>query len=84
MPDPVLLPRNHRTEIAIAFLRYEGTMKKLAALLSLLFCLGACAEDATQNARCAREAPANSRYRWGYYPGYGCGPITPSVTAPFG
>jgi hypothetical protein len=59
-------------------------MMRLAALLSLLFWLTACAQTAAENARCAGEAPANARYRWGHYAGDGCGPITPGVTAPFG
>ena len=60
---------------------------RLAALLSLLFCLTACSADSAENERCEREAPAGPTLRampWGYYPGYGCGPIPPQVSAPFG
>jgi hypothetical protein len=75
---------SRRAEIVIAFGHWTGTMIKLAASLSLIFWLAACSANIAQNERCAREAPANARYPWGYYAGYGCGPITPSVTAPFG
>jgi hypothetical protein len=58
---------------------------RLAVVFSLLVCLTACSQGAPEeNARCAREAPPDARYPWGYYAGYGCGPITPRVTAPFG
>jgi hypothetical protein len=56
---------------------------KSAALL-LLFFLTACSTSVTQNASCAQQTPSDARYRWGYYAGYGCGPVTPRVTAPFG
>ena len=68
---------------------------RLAALLSLLFCLTACSADSAENERCKREAPTNAterwgdyqrgyRQRWGYYPGYGCGVIPRQVSRPFG
>jgi hypothetical protein len=57
---------------------------KSAALLGLLFFLTACSATVAQNEDCARQTPPDSRYRWGYYAGHGCGPITPGVTAPFG
>jgi hypothetical protein len=57
---------------------------RFAALLSLLFCLGACSADTPQNEACKRQAPPNSTERWGYYPGYGCGVIPRQVSAPFG
>lgn len=62
-------------------------MMKRTRLLLFVFLLSACAADDGQNARCASEAPATGTIRampWGYYPGYGCGPIPPPVSAPFG
>jgi len=65
--------------------RKEEKMIRLAALVSLLFCLTACSADlSAQNERCKREAPANATERWGYYPGYGCGVIPRQVSGPFG
>jgi hypothetical protein len=48
--------------------------------LSLATVLGACASDAhsVRDLDCAKEA--RGTLRWGYYPGYGCGPIPPAQT----
>jgi len=46
----------------------------LVATLALL--LAGCAGSSAQNAACARLARGN--LRWGYYPGYGCGPVPPA------
>ncbi|HKT17013.1 MAG TPA: hypothetical protein VJR47_03155 [Stellaceae bacterium] len=55
-------------------------MKRIILFLSLLFCLAACADDSGRNAQCARERPAGSTMRWGYFPGYGCGPVPRAQT----
>lgn len=49
------------------------------------FLLTGCAADQAQNAACAQQAlaaPPSVRgdLPWGYYPGYGCGPIPPAQT----
>lgn len=48
----------------------------LVATLGLL--LIGCAATGAENADCARLAQGN--LRWGYYPGYGCGPVPPAQT----
>lgn len=45
--------------------------------LSLATLLTACAPD-PRNTGCAPASP--STLRWGYYPGYGCGPVPPAQT----
>lgn len=47
------------------------------ALACALFLAG-CADTSAQNAACAQQASGN--LRWGYYPGYGCGPVPPAQT----
>jgi hypothetical protein len=41
--------------------------------------LAACAGTDPRNGDCARQAQ-NGSLRWGYYPGYGCGPVPPAIT----
>lgn len=48
----------------------------LFATLALL--LIGCAGNAAQDNDCARLARGD--LRWGYYPGYGCGPVPPAQT----
>jgi hypothetical protein len=61
-------------------------LRTAIAVLALLFLLTGCAADNAQNAACAREAhgTASATVRgplpWGYYPGYGCGPVPPPQT----
>ncbi|HEY1505652.1 MAG TPA: hypothetical protein VGF92_15195 [Stellaceae bacterium] len=40
--------------------------------------LAGCADSSAQNAVCAQQAQEN--LHWGYYPGYGCGPVPPAQT----
>jgi len=47
-------------------------------VLGLALCLAGCAAGSDPNAECARQRPADSRLPWGYFPGYGCGPVTPA------
>jgi len=49
----------------------------ILALACALFLAG-CADTGAQNAACAQQARGN--LRWGYYPGYGCGPVPPAQT----
>lgn len=55
-------------------------MKRIILFLSLALGLAACASDQTQNAQCARERPAGATLPWGYFPGYGCGPVPRAAT----
>jgi hypothetical protein len=41
------------------------------------FLLTACAGNDPRNLVCARMAQPGG-LRWGYYPGYGCGPVPPA------
>jgi hypothetical protein len=43
------------------------------------FALTACSTNNPQNAACRAEAHGGSLL-WGYYPGYGCGPVPPAQT----
>jgi hypothetical protein len=53
---------------------------------ALLFLLAGCGADSAQNAACAQQphsaTPSTVRgpLPWGYYPGYGCGPVPPAQT----
>ena len=47
----------------------------MLAVFCVLFLAG-CANTTAQNMACAQQAQGN--LRWGYYPGYGCGPVTPA------
>jgi ABC-type uncharacterized transport system auxiliary subunit len=51
-----------------------------AAILALTcaLCLAGCADTSAQNDACAQQVHDN--LRWGYYPGYGCGPVPPAQT----
>jgi len=43
--------------------------------------LSGCASTQAQNADCARQSVTGIRtMRWGYYPGFGCGPVPPAQT----
>ena len=49
----------------------------LCAVLSLL--LAACSAGApSDDAACAAQSQGGMR--WGYFPGYGCGPVPPALT----
>ena len=43
------------------------------------FLLTGCAANDPRNLACERMAQAGG-LRWGYYPGYGCGPVPPAQT----
>jgi len=49
----------------------------ILATICALFLAG-CADTSAQNAECQKQA--NGNLRWGYYPGYGCGPVPPAQT----
>jgi len=57
-------------------------MRKIAVGLFLMMAVGlaACSAGPTdpQNLACARQSPDGTR--WGYYPGYGCGPVPRAQT----
>jgi hypothetical protein len=46
--------------------------------VSCVLLLAGCADTAAQNMACAQQAQGN--LPWGYYPGYGCGPVPPAQT----
>jgi hypothetical protein len=50
----------------------------LVLVATLLVILAGCAANDPRNLACARQAQGNQR--WGYYPGYGCGPVPPAQT----
>lgn len=52
--------------------------RPLLILSALTLLLAACAGTDPRNAACASEA--HGSLRWGYYPGYGCGPVPPAQT----
>jgi len=54
-------------------------MRKLALLAVLIACLAACASGGggpNDSRTCV--TPPGSSVPWGYFPGYGCGPVTPA------
>jgi len=53
---------------------------RIILFLSLALSLAACVRDEAQNAQCARERPAGATLPWGYFPGYGCGPVPRAIT----
>jgi hypothetical protein len=57
-------------------------MRKSISALFLMLALGltACGGGPSdpQNLACARQSPDGTR--WGYYPGYGCGPVPRAQT----
>jgi hypothetical protein len=55
-------------------------VNRIILFLSLALCLAACASDQAQDAQCARERPAGATLPWGYFPGYGCGPVPRAIT----
>jgi hypothetical protein len=54
------------------------TLTKIVILFAVCLCVVACAADHGLDAKCAKQRPPGSQLPWGYYPGYGCGPLTPS------
>jgi hypothetical protein len=54
--------------------------------VAFLFLLAGCAADRAQSAACAQQphnatlSPVRGPLPWGYYPGYGCGPVPPAQT----
>ncbi len=53
------------------------TRAAILVLTCTLFLAG-CANTSAENAACAQQAQGG--LRWGYYPGYGCGPVPPAQT----
>jgi hypothetical protein len=47
-------------------------------IMTCALLLVGCADSSAQNAACQQQAQGN--LRWGYYPGYGCGPVPPAQT----
>lgn len=50
----------------------------LIVLSTLALLLAACSGADPRNTACAQQAQHG--LRWGYYPGYGCGPVPPAQT----
>jgi hypothetical protein len=53
--------------------------------MTCVLLLSGCAADQAQNEACAQQAQAappspRGDLPWGYYPGFGCGPIPPAQT----
>ncbi|HEV8014134.1 MAG TPA: hypothetical protein VGP48_01310 [Stellaceae bacterium] len=48
-------------------------------LATLATLLSACASTDPRNSDCVRQGQGSSM-RWGYYPGYGCGPVPRALT----
>jgi hypothetical protein len=60
------------------FFESERQMMRCMIVFSMLsLLLTACGPD-PRNVICAPQAPGSMR--WGYYPGYGCGPVPPAQT----
>ena len=54
----------------------------ILAVTCALFLAG-CANNSAENSACAQQAHGASvrgTLPWGYYPGYGCGPVPPAQT----
>jgi hypothetical protein len=51
-------------------------------VLLALFLASCSGPNNSQNGACV--TPAGSRFPWVYYPGYGCGPLTPTGRGVFG
>jgi hypothetical protein len=47
-------------------------------VLTCTLLLAGCANTSAENTACTQQAHGN--LRWGYYPGYGCGPVPPAQT----
>ena len=54
-------------------------LRLITALGAAVFLLTACAANDPRNLACERMAQAGG-LRWGYFPGYGCGPVPPAQT----
>ena len=54
-------------------------LRLITVLGGAVFLLTACAGDDARNLACAHMAQPGG-LRWGYYPGYGCGPVPPAET----
>ena len=75
--------------VEIAFVK-EQYMKQVAvnrialglALLLAFFTASCSGTDNAQDRTCV--TPPDSRFPWAYYPGYGCGPLTPTGRGVFG
>ena len=57
-------------------------MPRLIILSFLLATLLAACTPVSPDTACspASAAPSLKPMRWGYYPGYGCGPVPPAIT----
>jgi hypothetical protein len=73
------LSTNQRTNAASRIIRQMDRVT-VVLFLTIGVTLGACGGDPydSQNLECARQA--QNGMRWGYYPGYGCGPVPPAQT----
>lgn len=59
----------------------------LGLVILLAFSSASCtgtSNDNAQNDACIAKTPADARFVWVYYPGYGCGPLTPTGRGVFG
>jgi hypothetical protein len=54
-------------------------LRLIAVLGAAVFLLTACAANDPRNLACQHMAQPGG-LRWGYYPGYGCGPVPPAET----
>jgi hypothetical protein len=54
-------------------------LRLITVLGAAVFLLTACAGSDQRNLTCAHMAQPGG-LRWGYYPGYGCGPVPPAQT----
>lgn len=53
-------------------------IRALILATSCALFLAACADTTAQDRACAQQGHGD--LRWGYYPGYGCGPVPPAQT----
>jgi hypothetical protein len=69
----------------IAINRIAANRIALGLILLFAFFSASCSSSNTDNAQnAACVTPAGARFVWVYYPGYGCGPLTPTGRGPFG
>lgn len=57
----------------------QPMLRLITVLGAAVLLLTACAGSDPRNLACERMAQAGG-LRWGYYPGYGCGPVPPAQT----
>lgn len=53
-------------------------IRQFVFVAALAVLLASCAGSDPRSAACAGQSQAGMR--WGYYPGYGCGPVPPAQT----